>query len=651
MGRPRRPPPGSHAPRERPLQARSALCLPGTLLAKLQHITSSVWREKILAWGGKVNCHSRRVQILDKNFGEGGCIPVKQEHRFAYAGGAPPTRPWFKYWPRGLPRQLDYPLVSIFDIIEKNALRFPDKAAVIFYGRAITYQELYQSAINLAGYLSKLINKGSRVAVCIGNAPHWHVCAFGVLRANAVLTSVNPLLSADEIEYVLKDSGAEVVICLSDRVDDIFSVLGRTNVRHVICGHWKDYLPDEPQPEPPEGILTAPPIPEQDVIPWSEVVSQRQQPPEPVSGVDDPALIIYTSGTTGVPKGVVHTYRSMWPSILGSIAWNNRVSSEVNFSTVAVFHVTGMVHNIYAAHEIGASVVLMARWDPRRAAEMIHKYRPTFWMNIPTVVTDLLNLPDLERYDLSSLLVSAGGGAPMPEAVAEKLRALTGIDYTEVYGYTESFSQTHWVPHHRVKFGCVGVPHFGADALIIEPETGKLLSPGEQGEIVVHAPNIFLEYWNKPEETREAFIEIEGKKYFRSGDLGYMDEDGYFYITDRVKRMINRAGYKVWPAALENKMYAHPAVAGVCVVATPDPRVGEEVKAYVVPSAEVQKKVEQGALRLDDVANELRDWCKQRMAAYEYPRIIEFINELPKTASGKILWRVLQDREKERAKS
>ncbi|MBC7345487.1 MAG: AMP-binding protein, partial [Clostridia bacterium] len=226
--------------------------------------------------------------------------------------------------------------------------------------------------------------------------------------------------------------------------------------------------------------------------------------------------------TTGVPKGVVHTFRSMWASILGSIAWNNRVSSEVNFSTVAVFHVTGMVHNIYAAHEVGASVVLMARWEAKRGAEIIERYRPTFWMNIPTVVTDLLNLPDLQRYDLSSLLLMAGGGAPMPEAVAEKLRAITGIDYTEVYGYTESFSQTHWVPHHRVKFGSAGVPHFGVDALIIDPESGKLLSPGDQGEIVVHAPNLFLEYWNKPEETKESFIEIYGRKYFRSGDLWYV---------------------------------------------------------------------------------------------------------------------------------
>ncbi|MBC7344759.1 MAG: AMP-binding protein, partial [Clostridia bacterium] len=231
---------------------------------------------------------------------------MEREHRFVYTGGPPPTRPWYKFWPPGLPKQLDYPRCPTFNIIEESAKRFPDKVAVNFYGREITYRELYDSSINLAGYLSKLVKTGSRVAVCIGNAPHWHICAFGVHRANAVLTSVNPLLSADEIEYVLRDSGAEVLICLSDRVDEMLSILGRTSVRHVICGHWRDYLPAEPQPEPPEGILTAAPVSRRDVVSWLDVVSQRQEPPEPALGVSDPALIIYTSGTTGVPKGVVH---------------------------------------------------------------------------------------------------------------------------------------------------------------------------------------------------------------------------------------------------------------------------------------------------------------------------------------------------------
>ncbi|GAY26172.1 long-chain-fatty-acid--CoA ligase [Desulfurococcaceae archaeon AG1] len=557
------------------------------------------------------------------------------------------ARPWFKYWPPHLPRELEYPEVPIFDIIEKSAKRFPNKVAVIFYGKRITYSEIYRQSLNLAGYLASIgVRKGDRVAVCIGNSPHWYVNAFGVLRANAILVSINPLLSEDEIKYILDDSGAKVVITLSDNAKTFIKLKHRTNVKHIICGHWRDYLPEKPEIEPPKDIINAPPIPEDVDAKWIDIVTKDFEPPPVEVSVDDKAMIIYTSGTTGVPKGVVHTHRTMWPSIMGSIAWFNRTSGEVNLSSVAIFHVTGLAHNLYAALEVGATVVLMARWDPRTAAEMIQKYRVTTWINIPTVVIDLLNMPDIGNYDLSSLKVVGGGGVSCPEAIAKRLKELTGVDYLELYGYTESFSQTHGVPPNHVKFACAGIPHFGVDALIIDPETLRPLPPYEKGEIVVSSPNMFVEYWNKPEQTKEAFIEIEGKRYFRSGDLGYMDEDGFFFVVDRIKRMINRAGFKVWPTALENKMYEHPAVAEVCIVGTPDPRVIEEVKAYIVLKDEFKKKIKSGEIKEEELKNQIIEWCRQRMARYEYPRIIEFIDELPKTASGKILWRVLQDKER-----
>jgi acyl-CoA synthetase (AMP-forming)/AMP-acid ligase II len=292
----------------------------------------------------------------------------------------------------------------------------------------------------------------------------------------------------------------------------------------------------------------------------------------------------------------------------------------------------------------------MARWNAETAAEIIQKYRVTFWFGIPTIIIDFLKLPNLKDYDLSSLKVIGGGGAPMPEPIAKKLEELTGVKYIEGYGYTESFSQTHIVPPHRIKYSCLGIPHFGVDALIIDPETLKVLPPNEMGEIVVSAPNMFIEYWNKPEETEKAFVEINGRKYFRSGDLGFMDEDGYFFIRDRIKRMINRAGYKVWPTAVENVLYGHPAIAEVCVIKTRDPRVIEEVKAYIVLRPEWQERLDKGEITADQLAGEIIEWSRQRMAKYEYPRIIEFVKSLPKTASGKILWRVVQEWEETRSR-
>jgi acyl-CoA synthetase (AMP-forming)/AMP-acid ligase II len=545
-----------------------------------------------------------------------------------------------------LPKELDYPRVPIFDIIEKSGRRYPDKTAVIFYGNRMTYKELYECSMNLAGYLHEIgVRKGERVAVCIGNSPHWHVCAFGVHRANAILVSINPLLSEQEMEYILNDSGAKVVICLSDNIGTMLKLKDKTGVEHIICGHWRDYLPEKPEVEVPKGLYEAPDIPNDVDAKWIEVVCKERAPPPIDATVEDEATIIYTSGTTGVPKGVVHTHKTMWPSIIGSICWFGRTPGEVALSSVAVFHVTGLVHNLYAPHELGGTVVLMARWDAKVAAEMIQKYRVQFWFNIPTVVIDFVNLPGIEKYDLSSLLTIGGGGMSMPKAVAERLEKLTGCRYIEAYGYTESFSQTHVVPPHRVKYSCCGVPHFGTDALIIDVETKEVLPPNKPGEIVVSSPNMFVRYWNKPKETAEAFIEINGRKYFRSGDYGYMDEDGYFFILDRIKRMVNRAGFKVWPAAVENELYKHPAIAEVCVIGVPDPRVGEEVKAFIVLKEEWKEKLTKGDITRERLANDIIEWCKQRMAKYEYPRIIEFVDSLPKTASGKILWRQLLEKE------
>ena len=547
-------------------------------------------------------------------------------------------RPWFKYWPSRLPKTLDYPKVPLTDIIETSARRYPDKTAVIYYGNKFSYRDLLESTIRFSSFLvNELgVKKGDRIAVFMPNSVQWIIAYFGILRANAILVPINPLIADDELNYILRDSGSIGVVTLSSYLPKVIKAKENTNVKFIIAGKFRDYLPSIPEIRIHPLMQKEPEI-EGDVIKWNEAISYKQSPPAIEVTPDDIAVIPYTSGTTGFPKGCIHTHSTIWPTVLGSVVWNMLTPSSVVLTSLPVFHVTGFVHSLNAPLYAGATMVLMSIWDREAAVDAIEKYKVTHWTNIATMVIDLLALPGIEKRNLSSLMLIGGGGAAMPEAVAKKLKELTGLDYIEGYGLTETMSQTHVNPPDRPKPQCLGIPHFGVDALIIDPSTGEVLPPNKEGEIVVRCPSLFKGYWNKEEETRKSFITINGMEYFRTGDLGYMDEEGYFFIVDRIKRMINRAGYKVWPTKVENKLYQHPAVLEACVVATPDPRVGEEVKAYIVLRPEYKGKI---------TPEEIKEWCRQHMSAYEYPRIIEFVDSLPKSGSGKILWRVLQEREK-----
>lgn len=423
---------------------------------------------------------------------------------------------------------------------------------------------------------------------------------------------------------------------MSSYLNKVLKAKENTHVKWVIAGKFKDYLPEKPEIKV-HPLMQKEPELSDDVIPWKETLRNNYTPPSVEVRAEDIAVIPYTSGTTGVPKGCIHTHSTIWPTILGSVIWNTLAPSAVTLSSLPVFHVTGFVHSLNAPLYVGSTMVLLTIWDREAALDAIEKYKVTHWTNISTMVVDLLATPGVEKRNLSSLMLVGGGGAPMPEAVARKLKELTGLDYIEGYGLTETMSQTHVNPPQRPKLQCLGIPHFGVDALIIDPSTGEVLPPNREGEIIVRCPSLFKGYWNNEEETRKSFITINGLEYFRTGDLGYMDEEGYFFILDRIKRMINRAGYKVWPTKVENKLYQHPAVLEACVVATPDPRTNEEVKAYIVLKPEYKGKIG---------AEEIREWCKQHMSAYEYPRVIEFVDSLPKSGSGKILWRILQEKEK-----
>jgi fatty-acyl-CoA synthase len=345
----------------------------------------------------------------------------------------------------------------------------------------------------------------------------------------------------------------------------------------------------------------------------------------------------YTSGTTGAPKGCIHTHATVMATLVAQTVWyGGSVADTVTFCTLPLFHVTAMQASMNTPLYVGSTIVILPRWDRVTAARMIERHHISHWTNITTMVVDFLSNPDIARVDLSSLKRIGGGGAAMPEAVAQRLKDITGMDYVEGYGLSETIAPSHINPPDRPKKQCLGVPIFDVDSRVVDPDTLEEVPPGEVGEIITHGPQVFKGYWRDEQKTRDAFIEKDGKTFFRTGDLARIDEDGYFFLVDRLKRMINASGFKVWPAEIEAMLYAHPDIQEACVIAARDAHRGETVKAFVVPRESARGRITPEAII---------DWAKERMAAYKYPRQVEFIDALPKSGTGKVQWRALQERE------
>lgn len=547
----------------------------------------------------------------------------------------------FKVWPARLPHELVYPQVPLYEFLETSARRYPDKDAVIYYGRHLSYKALWEESLALSAALNRAgIRPGDRVALYLQNTPHFIVGFYGILRANAVVVPLNPMQIERELTFLLSDCGARAVITTADLYPTVRAVAGQTEVKTVIVGNYGDYLPPVPELPVPKAMRTEFPL-DGSAVTWQQVLNETAPPPQEVAQNSDLAVLPYTAGSTGRPKGCMHTHATVIANVVSSQLWNSVTSTSVCLSTLPFFHVTGMVHSLLAPIAAGATIVVLTRWDREAAIQAIEKYRCTHWTNITTMLIDLLAHPEIGERDISSLMYVGGGGAPMPVPIAEKFGVLTGLQFVEGYGMTETISQTHMNPPDRPKLSCLGIPDFGVDARIVDTETLRELATGEEGELVVAGPEIMKGYWQRPEEDAEAFLELDGKMFLRTGDICRVDEEGYFFIVDRRKRMINAAGFKIWPTEVEGIMYRHPAVAEVCVVGVPDTHRGENTKAYVILRPEFVGRVSEA---------DIVDWAKENMASYKYPRIIEFTDSLPKSGAGKVLWRQLQEKEKAAAR-
>jgi fatty-acyl-CoA synthase len=557
----------------------------------------------------------------------------------------------YKVWPKRLPHRITAPATSLWHNLAVSALRYPNKAALVFFGRVFTYAEVLDKAERLAATLHDMgVKKGDRVVLNMQNCPQWVIAHFAILRANAVVVPVNPMNRAEELKHYIIDPDARVAITAADLAPELVKanvqLPPEQQLQHLIVTHYSDAfdLQAEAAALPPawqEWLGTQHPAPaagDCQVRSWSEALAQGAQGrlPDHTATPQDLAVLPYTSGTTGLPKGCMHTHASIMHNAVASSLWGNSTPENTVLSVVPMFHITGMVSVMHASIYGGATLVIMPRWDRELAGRLISTWRVTHWTNIPTMVIDLLASPNFAAFDLSSLVYIGGGGAAMPQAVAQRLWEQYGLRFAEGYGLTETAAPSHSNPPDATKQQCLGVPFLNVDARVIDPLTLEEMPLGEQGEIIMCGPQNFSGYWKRPEATEAAFIEIDGKRFFRSGDLGRVDDEGYFFITDRLKRMINASGFKVWPAEVEALMFKHPAIQEACIISTRDAYRGETVKAVVV-----LRQSHKGQVSEADII----DWCKENMAAYKYPRVVQFVDALPKSGSGKVMWRTLQEAE------
>ena len=555
-------------------------------------------------------------------------------------------------WPARLPARITPPATSLWTNLAISALRYPGKAALVFMDRVWTFSELKLSAERLAGHLAGLgVQSGDRVALNMQNCPQWVIAHFAILRLDAVVVPVNPMNRAEELKHYIIDPDTRVALTTADLAADLAQASNalppEQRLKHLVITHFTDVFDPE--------VVTSDDLPETwrawllpkrespvlmsgQVHDWSDLMSQSQtiKLPAPQAGPDDLAVLPYTSGTTGLPKGCMHTHGTLMHNAMASGLWGSGTPENVTLCVVPMFHITGMVSLMHTNILLGSCLVIMPRWDRDVAGNLISKWRVTHWTNIPTMVIDLLGSPRLDRYDLTSLVYIGGGGAAMPEAVAQRLIDLFGLRYVEGYGLTETAAPSHTNPPDAPKKQCLGIPFMSVDSRIVDPDTLLELPAGESGEIVISGPQVFKGYWKRPEATAAAFFERDGKSFFRSGDMGRVDDEGYFFMTDRLKRMINASGFKVWPAEVEALMFRHPAIQEACIIATRDAYRGESVKAVVVLRPDSKDKV---------TAQDIMDWCRENMAVYKIPRTVSFVDALPKSGSGKVMWRALQEAE------
>ncbi|MDR5676947.1 MAG: long-chain fatty acid--CoA ligase [Armatimonadota bacterium] len=550
-------------------------------------------------------------------------------------------RPWLRHYDPGVPRHLEVPDIRVDEIVRRAASTYGTRAALVFFGRRISFAELDRLVDRFAAGLQRLgVGRGTAVSLHLPNCPQFVVAYYGILRAGGVVVPHNPLYTEPEVAHQLLDSGAEVAVTLTLFYPRVAAAARQARVREVVFTALHEFMGPVARLVYPlkarrEGQWVDV-RPEPGVRPFGELLREGAPQPVPVSP-EDPAAYLYTGGTTGVPKAAVLTHRNLVANLLQAASWDPqlRPGQEVALAALPLFHSYGMTSVLNFSMWLGATVVLVPRFDPKLVLDAVRRHRPTLFHGVPTMYIALLNTPELKRVSFRSVRAGISGAMGLPREVQRQWEAVTGGRLVEGYGLTEASPVTHCNPLYGVrKEGSIGIPVPDTDARVVDPETGAPLPPGEVGELEVRGPQVMRGYLNRPDETAQVLHD----GWLRTGDMARMDEDGFFYIVDRKKEMINVGGLKVFPREVEEVLYRHPAVREAAAIGVPDPVRGEVVKAFVALK-EGQHATE----------HELVEFCRQHLAPHKVPRAVEVRPQLPKTLIGKVLRRALAEEERARA--
>jgi long-chain acyl-CoA synthetase len=537
-------------------------------------------------------------------------------------------RPWVSHYPQGVGVAVDVRFGTMLELWDHAVHEHGDAPCVYYFDAALTYRQIDDDSDALAaGLRERGLQAGERVGILIQNDPQWLITLLAIWKAGGIAVSLSPMLKQRELRFQLDDAGVSVLVCLEDLYQAAAkAAVADSGVHRVLTTHPHDWRGDDDMPRPMMGDSAGP-----GTESLRDVVDHHRGHRTERTGLrdDDVAVLMYTSGTTGPPKAAMLTHAGLCHNSQLVVEWFQLAAGEPVLGMAPLFHVTGLVMHLGVSWYAGA-------FDADEILTSIERRRPRFTIAAITAYLALLDHPEFSSFDLSSLRVAASGGAPVNLGVVNRFRAATGLTISAVYGLTETTSPSHLTPPGAAApvdadsgVLTVGVPVPGAMAEVVDVDSGDPLSPGEVGEIVIRGPMVVPGYWRRPEESAAA---IPGGRLF-TGDVGFMNADGWFFVVDRKKDLIIASGYKVWPREVEEVLYEHPAVGGAAVVGEPDPYRGETVAAWVVPvhGATVDEQ-------------ELISFCRERLAAYKYPRRVTIVGELPKTSTGKILRRALRGR-------
>jgi len=543
------------------------------------------------------------------------------------------ARPWLKHYQQGVPADVEVPNKSVPQAFDEATERDPQRAAVVFYGRSISYGELREATDRLACALAALgIRKGDRVALYLLNSPQFIIAYFAALKCGATVTPISPVYTSHEVRHQIQDSGARAVIC-QDILYEKVAKSGAT-LDFAVLTNVGEYLPALKRLFGKKAAIR----PEKNLH-WLQDLLKKHPPQPPAVAIDpktDLAALPYTGGTTGNPKGVMLThYNLIAAQAMGQAAFSVfEPGKEVILAFLPFFHIYGQVVIMLNGLSQGNLLVLFTSPDTEEILAAMERYQATVFYGVPTLYEYLKDHKDTNKANWRRLKVVVSGADTLHESTMKGWEKRTGSTIVEGYGLSEVAATSHINPLQRPKTGSFGCPIPGMQAAVMNPDTLELAPQGETGELLLCGPNVMRGYWNKPEDSARAFVEKDGLRWLRTGDIVRMDEEGYFHFYDRSKDLIKYKGYSIFAKDVEDVLYGHPQIKAAGVIGVSDPAVGQRIKAIVVLQGEARGKVSE---------DEIKTYCRQQLAEYKVPHIVEFRGELPKTDVGKVSRRELRD--------